>query len=109
MNRKLLGKNVTRYRVAAGLNQEQLAEKIGISANFMSNIERGNKMPSLETYVKLANALNISSDVLLADDIVNAYSAKATVLQEQIEKLSSEDKQRVFTIIEAFLDKYKNE
>lgn len=48
------------------------------------------KMPSLETYVKIVNALNISSDILLADDIDNAYVAKASLLQERIELLPAE-------------------
>ena len=53
-------------------------------------MERGMKMPSLETYVKIVNALNISSDILLADDIDNAYVAKASLLQERIELLPAE-------------------
>lgn len=48
-------------------------------------------MPSLETFFEIVNALNISSDIMLADDIDNAYIAKASLLQERIELLPAEN------------------
>lgn len=94
-----------KFREQAGMSQEGLSEAAEVSRNFISNIERGIKAPSLETYVKLVNALSISSDLLLADEIHNAYPARASVLQDKMESLPEEDKRRIFTIIEAFLDK----
>lgn len=62
-----LGRNLRRYRTEQGLTIEQLAEKAGISITFYSNLERGNKMLSVETLLKLSNVLCVSIDALLSD------------------------------------------
>jgi len=46
-------------RQQAGLTQEQLAESAGISVNFVSAVERGQKSPTLATMEKFAKALNV--------------------------------------------------
>ena len=40
---EIIGRNIARYREAAGLTQATLAEKIGISTAFVSRVERGQK------------------------------------------------------------------
>jgi transcriptional regulator with XRE-family HTH domain len=107
LNKKSFGRRVVQYREEAGYSQDQLAELIDVSKNFISYIERGIKMPSLENYVKLVNALNISSDILLAEEINNAYKAKSSLLEKKVESLPIEDKNRIFTIIEAFVKERK--
>lgn len=55
-----------KYRVEAGLTQEQLAEKSGVSRVTIANIERGSQsFIKSSTVIKLAEALNISPQVLL--------------------------------------------
>ncbi len=56
---KLLGLRVRAERKKLGLTQEELAEKVGITGNFIGHIERGNKKASLDTLIKLADALEI--------------------------------------------------
>lgn len=41
------------------MTQEQLAERCGISADYVSNMERGNKNPSFEMIAKLAEVLQV--------------------------------------------------
>ena len=60
-----IGRRIQVSREQAGFTQEQLAEKIGLSAQFISTIERGVYGASLETIVKLCDVLNVSSDYLL--------------------------------------------
>jgi transcriptional regulator with XRE-family HTH domain len=59
--RLTLGLNIKRYRMINRLSQEELAERIDISANFLSSIEIGKKWVSPHTLAKLSNALNIAS------------------------------------------------
>ncbi|ACC83661.1 helix-turn-helix domain-containing protein [Nostoc punctiforme] len=54
------GKAVRRRRRELDLSQEQLAERAELHRTYISNLERGELNPSLETMEKLANALNIS-------------------------------------------------
>ncbi len=64
-----LGKRVRQQRKLAELTQEQLAERAGISLPFLGHIERGTRKASLDTLVRLANALEVSADLLLQDSL----------------------------------------
>lgn len=67
MNYKTIGKNIKAERNKQNITQEQLAEKTGITTNFLACIEIGIKRGSFETYVNIANALHITLDNLTAD------------------------------------------
>lgn len=54
--------NLRRQRMAAGLTQQELAEKAGIRRETLANIERGRYNPSLRTAQTLAGLLGFSTD-----------------------------------------------
>lgn len=60
-----IGQQIRKYRKAHGLSQEELAEKVDISATHMSHIETGNTKLSLPVLVDLAAALEVRVDDLL--------------------------------------------
>ena len=95
-----IGKNIRRCRVAKKLRQEQLAEIIDVSSNYIGNLERGEKMPSLETLVAIADALEVSADVLLHDVVEAGYDVKVSLLNEKLNKLSPKDRARIFDVVE---------
>ncbi len=51
--------NVRFYRKKSGLSQQELAEKCGIATNYLSEIERGQKFPSIEIIEKLSGSLDV--------------------------------------------------
>ena len=55
--RALVGGNVRRLRNVAGLTQEALAEKTGLSSVYISEIERGRRNPSVLVMAEIAHAL----------------------------------------------------
>lgn len=57
--RILLGLNISYYRRARQLTQVELAEAVGISSNYLSQIERGYKSISLDKLLKLAEVLDV--------------------------------------------------
>lgn len=69
MNYELLGKHIRERRKEKKYTLEQLAEKLDVSTTFIGQIERAKGIPSLETLVKIANALEISTDSLLFGDL----------------------------------------
>ena len=73
-----IGKNIRAARKQLDMSQEELAEKSGLSAKFIGNIERGEKAVSLDSFICIANALGASADALLGNVLVNGYKAKAT-------------------------------
>jgi len=63
--RATLAQNIKTFRGRRNWSQADLAEKSGLSIVYLSDIERGNKWPYLDTLVKLATALNIEVYELL--------------------------------------------
>ena len=63
--RKLVGYNCARFRKARGWTQEELAERSGLSQQYLSGLERGRRNPTIVTIYELAQALNVSHLELL--------------------------------------------
>ena len=88
---KDLGKQVRSLRRSNSLTQEELAEKVGISASFMGHIERGTRVSSLETLIALCNVLKASPHQLLNASLSDEISEHmpAELSNEQRGKLSA--------------------
>ena len=86
MNYKLLGNQIRKYRKQKKYTLEQLAEKLDVSTTFIGQIERAKGIPSLETLVKIANELEVSTDCLLFGDL-NTKSSNNYFI-EQIDSLT---------------------
>lgn len=67
--RKSIGKKIKLARCKTEYTQEELAEKLSLSARYISQLERGVAFGSATTIVNLCKALNISSDFLFSDII----------------------------------------
>lgn len=63
--RLIVGRNIRRLRTAAGLTQESLAAKTGLSSVYISGIERGGRNPSAVVMAELAQALGVDVRELL--------------------------------------------
>jgi transcriptional regulator with XRE-family HTH domain len=66
--KEAIGRGVHQARMALKLTQEDAAERIGVSPEFYSRIERGAMMPSLRTLARMVWALDASADVLLGTE-----------------------------------------
>ncbi len=62
-----LGERIRKSRKAKGLSQEKLGEICSISTAHVGHIERGSRIPSLETLFKISKELDISMDYLFFD------------------------------------------
>ena len=62
----MLGEELRRGRIAAGLSQEQLAFRSGLSRPYVSQLERGLKSPTLETLFLLCDAMGASAAEVVA-------------------------------------------
>ncbi len=67
MDYRMMGERIRRQRISNKMTQENLAEKANISVSFLGQIERGDRKPSLETVVNIANSLGVTVDQLLSD------------------------------------------
>ena len=66
--RRLLGRNVRNRRIEAGLTQEQLSELSGFSQQYISDMERGLRNPTIVSLYELAQALGTTPVVLITPD-----------------------------------------
>lgn len=103
MDLTTIGKNIRKYRIKSKLRQEDLAEKVGISPNYMGIVERGEKIPSLETFIIIANALGVSADMLLTEVIHTGYIGKASELSNKLDKLPPKERQRILDVVDTLL------
>jgi transcriptional regulator with XRE-family HTH domain len=62
---KKLGANIKKIRTAKNMTQGDICRKLEVDRAYMSNIESGNKNPTLSTITNLAKALGVSVDELL--------------------------------------------
>lgn len=70
---QLVSQNIKKQRKLKGLTQEQLAEKMSYSTQFISNIESKNHQTfSLGTLWRLALVLDIDIAILFNEDIINS-------------------------------------
>lgn len=67
-----IGRRVKAARLKCGITQEVLAERTGLSLPHISNIETGNTKLSLPAMIHVANALSVSVDTLLCDNVKQA-------------------------------------
>ena len=77
---KAIGRRLRAARREKDLTQEKLAELADISESFLGHIERGGKVLSVETLAKLANALGLSVEYIIAGE----HSYQPSTLPEDI-------------------------
>ena len=102
MNKLAMGDRIKEARKNKKLTQEQLAEQLDISVEFVGQIERGLKMPSMQVFVKLIESLNVSADYLLRDSVSTGQLFGDNAIGRKIEKLKPN--QRI--ALEALIDTY---
>ena len=104
MEPETIGRNIKKYRIEKKLRQEDLAEKTDLSSNYIGMVERGEKIPSLETFISILNALEISADMVLADVLKQGYVVKNSLFSEDMKKLSQDDRERIYLVIETLIN-----
>lgn len=105
MNLKTIGKNIRKYRKEKDIRQDKLAEMADLSTNYIGMIERGEKVPSLETFLKICEALDVSADMLLADTNYNGYRVKDSILSDKLNTLPENERNKIYEIIDVMIDK----
>lgn len=104
---KRIGKRMKQRREELGLTQEQLAEKLDLTPNYISTVERGASFPRCEKLILLLNGLETSSDAVFCDVLTHSTQAKASILSEQIAELPPEEQQRILNMVELMIKQAK--
>ena len=96
-----LGARIKNKRLEQNLTQEQLAEKVELSAVYIGQIERGERKMTIDTLVKLANSLNSSIEELLKDSTSSNVNARLNELVNIAKELDTSDIDKDIDVIKA--------
>ena len=103
MDKLAMGDRIKEARKNQRLTQEQLAERLEISVEFVGQIERGLKLPSMSVFLKMIETLNVSADYLLRDSVSTERLFGDNALGNKIEKLTPKQKIALEALIEAYI------
>lgn len=103
MDLSAVGKRIRAVRETKGMTQEDLAAKADISPTHIGVIERGAKVPNLDTFIAIVNALEVSADVVLQDVVDRSCESQASELSSLLAGQSPATQKKVYSALRAFL------
>lgn len=89
----LVGRQIAKYRKAAGLTQDQLADKLSVALETISRMERGVNTPSIKTLGRIGDALNVPAREFFPPEI--DATEKDNVLDELVTVLKRREVQEI--------------
>ncbi len=107
MIEKDIGKRIRECRKKKRITQDQLAEKVGLTTNHYSALERGIYNIKLELLVCILNELDCSADEVFCDVVSKSSSARATKLSDKLEGLSLEEQYRIYEVVDTLIKNAK--
>ena len=100
---KEIGERIRQCRKALGLTQEALAEKSEMTTQAISLFESGKRMMRFDSLLKLATALNTSTDYLLTGKTIDRDKL---ILSEKLDKLTPQQVKIIETIVDECISLY---
>ena len=95
----LLGQKIRDLITLHHFSQADLAELIDVSTNYIGQIERGDRKPSIETLVSLCNVLDTSMDYILSDSLTTNEDQLIHDIVIRLQNLSTEEKTFFYTTL----------
>lgn len=104
MDLKAVGQRIKDAREAKNLTQEELAALVNLSSTHVSVIERGLKVTKLDTFVAIANALDVSADELLVDVVAHSVTGVSNRLSDKISSFPMKEQKKIIKVIQALIE-----
>ena len=104
-----IGKRIKHYRTEKRLSQEELGEAVSVNSQHISNIELGRRYPSLELIISISNALDVSADDLLTDNLKHSSSPVGTEIHDLLLDCNHDEKAiltRTLTFLKGLLSEF---
>lgn len=109
MDKLVLGKKLRDARKKKGYTQHAFAEIAGIGNVYLGEIERGLKMPSLSIFIKLIEALDVSADYILRDELTSGKEYIYDEITQKMQNLTPRQRKTVADILDAYLQNLQTE
>lgn len=98
-----IGARIRTARKRKEWRQDDLAEHIGKSTTYVGMIERGERIPALDTFIDIITELDITADEILCDVVKYGYQTRLLQYEEKIKNLEQKDQQKLFGIMDVYL------
>jgi transcriptional regulator with XRE-family HTH domain len=102
----LVGERIKKQRVILGYSREKFSEMVQIASVYLGQLERGQRTPSLETFVEIASALDCSLDYLVFGDDINKDLDKTEIIN-LLDKSSTRELKAISDLLNALLPHIK--
>ena len=104
MGKLTMGDRIKEIRKKHRLTQEQLAEQVDVTVEYISQLERGLSTPSLQVFLKILEVLDASADYILRDMVStgNLYGDKQ--ISTKLERLAPSQRKTLMAIIDAYIE-----
>lgn len=109
MDKVILGQQLRKIRRQKGYTLQKLAEKAGIGNVYLSEIERGLKMPSLNCFIRIVEALEISADSVLYGELSSGREYIYDEITQKMQNLTPQQRKTAANILDAYLQGLQNE
>lgn len=96
---EFLGPRIKEYRVKRGMSVVKLANEVGVLPNYISQLENGDKVPSLNTFIRITNVLDVTANELLCDYLNAESNVVESKLNTSIAGLSKEDQRHIEELV----------
>lgn len=103
LNKSDLGMKLRQVRVQKGYTQQRLAEKANMSQVYLGEVERGKKMPSLNSFIRIVEALDVSADYILRDELSAGEGCVFDILTQKLCGLSPSQRKIAADILDAYI------
>ena len=103
MDKAALGQKLRQARLDKGYTQQSLSEKAEMGEVYLSEIERGLKMPRLNLFIKLITALDISADYSLRDEVPTGKDFVYDELTQKLDSLTPKQRKTAADILDAYI------
>lgn len=100
INYSEVGKRMAKRRKELGLKQYQVCEMINVNYKYISNLETGRSVPSLEVIMNLCEALQTTPDYLLLGTLSDGGIITDKSIMDSISRLSPKNKKLLLGMIE---------
>lgn len=104
---KRIGERIKQCREKLGLTQDQFAERLGLTTNYISTVERGASFPRCEKLIAIINGLEVSADAIFCDVTTHSTSYRSNQLADELNDLPPEEQQRILEIVEFMIQQAK--
>ena len=103
MDKRELGQKIREARLTKHYTQDVLAEKAEIGTMYLGEIELGIKIPNMKVFIKIIEALAISVDYVLRNELSTGKEYVYDELTKKLENLTPKQRKTACDILDAYI------